>query len=84
MIQACRICGETDIPDRTGIQSDQCGDWFHTDCVRLERNKLDIDADWFCPGCSDVVIEKPITQLQVKKKNASYEIIQVCGFWLYM
>lgn len=46
------FCQQPSNPDKTLLMCDNCGDWFHGDCVNVTpqmANSLDI---WHCPGCT--------------------------------
>merc|ERR1719186_66378 len=57
------LCGNNQITDSMVIRCDQCGVWFHTDCMQLgmtcieelEREEL----DWVCTLCIEEAVNNP-------------------------
>ena len=65
------LCGDDQMTLSLVIQCDQCGYWYHTDCVNLsEDNIAELereDLDWMCPLCIKEADRKPANSSSVLK-----------------
>ena len=69
------VCGNDQLTCSLVIQCDQCGCWFHTDCVYLnEENIAEIegeDLDWMCPPCISEELDNPESSIDVVSSSVS-------------
>ena len=84
------VCKQPDRPNAKYLGCDECGQWFHLSCMRLDvEPPLE---SWFCPTCAPKVAKKRKSELYCycqqpeptgASKAASYMQCDKCEDWFH-